>query len=94
MDEDKMWNAVASVVAVGADVASKPVLVRGRQLVTGSEPPGNPAHEDVSWRDAVLWAVITGAVVGLVRLLAQRSAAGAWQKSQGHYPPSLRSTRP
>ena len=94
MDEDKVWNAVASVVAVGAVTAAKPVITRAWQTATGAEPPGNPAHEDVTWRDAIMWAVITGAVVGLVRLVAQRSAAGAWAKSRGHYPPSLRSTRP
>lgn len=94
MNEDKVWNAVASAVAVGAVAASKPMIERSWKVVTGSEPPGNPAHEDVAWRDAIMWAVITGAVIGLVRLVAQRSAAGAWNKARGHYPESLRSTYP
>ena len=94
MDEDKVWNTVASAAAVGAVVATKPLIERCWQMVTGAEPPGNPAHEEVSWRDAMLWAVVTGAVVGLIRLVAQRSAAGAWHKASGHYPNPLRSTRP
>lgn len=94
MDEDKMWNGVASAAAIGAVVATKPLIERIWTLVAGHEPPGNPAAEEVAWRDAILWAVITGAVVGLIRLVAQRSAAGAWQRARGQYPAALRSTRP
>lgn len=94
MDEDKVWNGVAGAAAVTAVAASKPLIERSWRAAFGSEPPGNPAHQDVAWRDAILWAVITGAVVGLVRLVAQRLAAGAWQKARGEYPKSLAATRP
>ena len=94
MDEAKMWNGVASGAAVGAVVLTKPLVERAWRLVVGSEPPGNPAHQDVAWRDAILWAMVTGAIVGLIRLVAQRIAAGAWQKVQGSYPKALASTRP
>jgi hypothetical protein len=94
VDEDKVWNGVAGAAAVAAVTASKPLIERGWRAAFGSEPPGNPAHQDVAWRDAILWAVITGAVVGLVRLVAQRLAAGAWQKAKGEYPKALAATRP
>jgi hypothetical protein len=94
VDEDKVWNGVASAAAVGAVVLTKPLIERGWRLAFGTEPPGNPAHEDVAWRDALLWALVTGAVVGVVRLIAQRLAAGAWQKARGSYPEALAATRP
>jgi hypothetical protein len=94
VDEDKMWNGVASGAAIGAVVLSKPLLERAWRSVVGSEPPGNPAHHEVAWRDALLWALVTGAVVGVIRLVAQRLAAGAWQKATGSYPKSLASTHP
>jgi hypothetical protein len=94
VDEDKVWNGVATAAAVGAAAVSKSLVERTWRAAFGSEPPGNPAHQDVSWRDALLWAVVTGAVVGLVRLVAQRAAAGAWQKATGDYPKALASTRP
>ena len=59
-----------------------------------SDPPGNPAHHDVAWRDALLWALLTGAVVGVIRLVAQRAAAGAWYRVTGDYPEALAVTRP
>ena len=94
MDEDKVWNGVASIAAIGAVVLTKPLVERAWRIAFGSEPPGNPAHDDVAWRDAVMWALITGAVVGVVRLVAQRLAAGAWAKARGDYPKTLASTRP
>jgi Protein of unknown function (DUF4235) len=94
VDEDKVWNGVASGAAVGAVILAKPLVERGWRLAFRSEPPGNPAHQDVAWRDALLWAVVTGALVGVIRLIAQRLAAGAWQKATGHYPEALAATRP
>jgi hypothetical protein len=94
VEEDKVWNAVASGAAIGAVVVSKPVLERTWRLVFRSDPPGNPAHHDVAWRDALLWALITGALVGVIRLVAQRAAAGAWYRLTGDYPEALAATRP
>jgi hypothetical protein len=94
VDEDKVWNGVASGAAVGAVILAKPLVERGWRLAFRSEPPGNPAHQDVAWRDALLCAVVTRALVGVIRLIAQRLAAGAWQKATGHYPESLAATRP
>jgi hypothetical protein len=94
VDEDKMWSGVASGAAIGAVVLIKPLLERAWRSIVGSEPPGNPADQEVAWRDAVLWALVTGAVVGVIRLIAQRVAAGAWQKTTGSYPKSLASTHP
>jgi hypothetical protein len=94
VDEDKVWNGVASAAAIGAVTVTKPLIERGWRMAFRSEPPGNPAHQDVAWRDALLWAVITGALVGMIRLVAQRMAAGAWQKATGDYPKALAATRP
>jgi hypothetical protein len=94
VDEDTMWNGLANGAAIGAVVATKPVVERLWRVLFRSEPPGNPAHADVAWRDAILWALFAGALVGVVRLLAQRAAAGAWAKATGSYPKGLVDTRP
>jgi Protein of unknown function (DUF4235) len=99
MEEDRRGRrqaveGIASGAAIGGVVATRPLVERSWRLVVGSEPPGNPAAEDVAWRDAILWALVTGAVVGLIRLVAQRAAAGAWQKVRGSYPDALASTHP
>ena len=94
MNEDKVWNSVATGAAVGAVALTKPLIERAWRLTLRSEPPGNPAHQDVSWRDAILWALVTGALIGVIRLVAQRLAAGAWAKARGDYPEALAATRP
>jgi hypothetical protein len=94
VDENKVWKGIASGAAVGGVVVTKPLVERCWRMVVGSDPPGNPAAEEVAWRDAIMWALVTGAVVGLIRLVSQRAAAGAWQKVRGSYPEALGSTHP
>lgn len=94
IDEDQVWNGVASAAAIGAVVVTKPVIEKLWRLVFRRDAPGNPAHEDVDWSEALLWALFAGALVGVIRLLAQRSAAAGWAKVRGARPPSLASTRP
>lgn len=93
IDEDQVWSGVASVAAVGAAAATKPLIERLWRMLLRRDPPGNPAHEDVTWPEALLWALFAGALVGVVRLIAQRSAAAAWAKARGSRPPSLASTK-
>jgi hypothetical protein len=36
-----------------------------------------------------MWAALSGVVVGLVRLLVERTAAAAWVRARGELPPGL-----
>lgn len=94
IDEDQVWNGLASAAAIGAVMATRPVVERVWKLAFRREAPGNPASQDVSWSDALLWALFTGALIGVIRLLAQRTAAAGWAKVRGDYPHALASTRP
>ena len=94
IDEEQVWNGVASASAIGATIATKPVVERLWKAATRREAPGNPVHRDVTWGEALAWALVTGALVGVIRLLAQRLAAAAWNKATGDYPKALRTTRP
>ncbi len=94
IDEDQIWNGLASAAAIGAVVATKPMIERAYRMTFRKEAPGNPASRDVDWSEALMWALFTGALVGVIRLIAQRAAAGAWAKKRGDYPPALASTRP
>ena len=40
-------------------------------------------------REAVAWAAVSGALIGLARMFAARRAAGYYAKSTGHLPPGL-----
>lgn len=75
--------------AVLSGIAAKKVLHTGWKLVTGNEPPANPEHPDTTWGEAVAWAVVSGAVIGVARMLTARKAAEYYKKSTGHLPAGL-----
>lgn len=81
MDEDDLlWSISATGAAVGAAALAKKVMGSSWTKRRGSVP-GNPATSDTSWNEAIAWAVVSGVVVGVVRLLAQRGVAAAFMKA-------------
>ncbi|MGI8521744.1 MAG: DUF4235 domain-containing protein [Nocardioides sp.] len=85
----KVWTVFSLVSALGAAAAAKKVLNSGWKVATGKQPPENPADPDIDVWEAVLWAGVSGTFVALARMLAQRRAAGYYQKSTGDLPPQL-----
>lgn len=86
----KVWTAFSLVAGLGAVAVAKQAIDRTWTVATGKKPPENPADPDVELREAVLWAAVSGTVIALARMLAQRRAAGYYQRSTGHLPPELR----
>jgi len=85
----KVLALVASVI--GAMVARKSLTFAWR-AVTGNEPPANPEHPEVTWGEAASWAILSGAVVGLARLVAQKRVAASWHRATGQLPADLEKT--
>jgi hypothetical protein len=83
------WKIFATLSAIGGSMVGRKVLRKAWVGITGTEPPANPEHPDVEWREAVTWAVVSGVVVALFRLVAQRQAARTWYKARGARPPGL-----
>lgn len=86
----KVWSVFSLVSALGASVVAKKVLNTGWQTATGKQPPANPADPDVDMREAVAWAVLSGTLIALARMLATRRAANYYVKSTGELPPDLK----
>lgn len=75
--------------AILAGVAARKVLTTAWRRGTGEDPPANPESPDTTWGQAIAWALASGAVIGLARMLAARKAADYYRKSSGHLPPGL-----
>ncbi|RKS80490.1 uncharacterized protein DUF4235 [Motilibacter peucedani] len=75
--------------AVGAAWAARKLVTTGWKLTTGNEPPANPEDPEVEWVEAVGWALLSGAVIGLARLAASRQAAVWYSKATGTTPANL-----
>lgn len=74
---------------VGASWVARKVVTAGWKLTTGNEPPANPEDPEVEWAEAVGWALLSGAAIGLARLAASRQAAVAYHSFTGHQPSNL-----
>jgi Protein of unknown function (DUF4235) len=70
-EDDVVVSVVATVVTLGAGLAAKKLFgaiwARWRGVVPGD------ADADVTWREAAVFALVSGAVVGAARLVAQRA---------------------
>ena len=92
-DGSKVWSAFSLLAVLGAAAVTKKALNTSWKAATGKTPPANPADPDVGVREAVTWAAVSGALIGLARMLAARRAAGYYVKSTGTLPPELRKDR-
>lgn len=86
----KAFAAFSLVAALGAAAVVKKGLNTSWRAATGKNPPANPADPDVDFKEALLWAAISGVLIALARMLATRRAAEYYAKSTGHLPPQLK----
>jgi Protein of unknown function (DUF4235) len=88
-DEDDAWKAMAAAAGVGAALAARKAVEEAWRRRRGSDPPRNPAGHDTTWGQAILWSVVSGVVIGLARLVAERAAAGVFARRAGHLPAAV-----
>jgi hypothetical protein len=86
----KVWSLFSLLSALAAAAIAKKALNTGWRAATGKNPPANPADPDVDMKEAVAWAMLSGTLIALARMLATRRAAGYYEKSTGQLPPDLR----
>ncbi len=85
----KMYSAFSLAAAIGAAAIAKKGLNTSWRAATGKNPPANPADPDVGLPEALMWAALSGTLIGVARMLAARRTANYYAKSTGHLPPQL-----
>lgn len=85
-----MWKVIGTGSAVLAATAAQRALTLAWKAATGDEPPTIPEDPDTEWKDAVAWALLSGACIGLARLFAVRRAAIYYRRSTGELPKEMR----
>ena len=85
----RFYTAFSLVAALAAAAVAKKALNTSWRAATGKNPPANPADPDVSIGEAVMWATVSGTLIGVARMLAARRTAHYYAKSTGHLPPQL-----
>ncbi len=85
-----VWRVLGTGAAVLAASAAERGITTAWRAATGEEPPTQPENPDTHWSEAVTWALLSGAAVGLARLVATRRAAEYYRHSSGSLPKALR----
>jgi hypothetical protein len=87
-----VWRIIGTGSAVLAAAAAQKGLSAAWKVATGDDPPTIPEDPDTTWTEAIAWAVLSGAVLGLARLIATRRAAHFYMRSTGELPKALERT--
>jgi hypothetical protein len=85
-----VWRILGTGSAVVAASFAEKGVRAAWKTATGSEPPVLPEDPDTRWGEAVAWALLSGAAIGLARLVATRRAAAYYKQSTGELPKALR----
>lgn len=83
------YNLVAAGVAMLAAKVVQSGIEKGWEAVQKDEPPENPDDPETSWKEALIWSVATGVLIGLTKLLAKRGTAAGWSRIMGYNPTRL-----
>ena len=83
------WRVIGTGSAVIAAAVAQKGLSAAWKLATGDDPPTVPEDPETDWTEAIAWAVLSGAVLGVARLLATRRAAQYYIRSTGELPKAL-----
>jgi hypothetical protein len=88
-DKSRAYSTMSTISAIAAAQVARRGLGASWKAATGRKPPANPADPDVDFREALAWALTTGAIVAVARMVAMRRAASYYTRSTGHLPPQL-----
>ena len=87
-----VWRIIGTGSTVLAAAAAQKGLSAAWKVATGDDPPTIPEDPETTWTEAIAWAVLSGAVLGLARLIATRRAARFYMRSTGELPKALERT--
>jgi hypothetical protein len=81
------WRGVAVASGTLAAAAVRRAAVATWKTTKHEDPPESPGSRDVSWPDALTWAIAVAVGAAVARVVAQRGAAAAWERATGDPPP-------
>lgn len=85
---DKLWSLATTAAAIGGGIMAKKVIEKAWALVTDGTVPDNPK---VNWGEAIAFALVSGAVVQLARVMVNHKSTQAYAKKKGRLPQSVAS---
>lgn len=81
-----VWKVMGTGAAILAAMLARKGTAFGWEKTTGRQAPVSASADDADLREAIMWALVSGALVGVARMLAERQSAKYFTKSAGHSP--------
>jgi hypothetical protein len=78
----KASNVIGLVTTLAATAVAKKAVDATWKIGAGKKPPTDPTDPDVQVREAMLWAVLSGAVIGVAKMWASRKIATSARADQ------------
>lgn len=66
-------RATLALLLLGTTLLTRKGVAHGWVATTGEEPPNEEDNSEVRLKDAALWALASGAAVGLARMAVRRT---------------------
>lgn len=86
----RLWKMYGKSAAVVAAIASTQAVNLTWRAALGRKPPASPENPEVTMREAIAWAVISGSAAQIARIVATRKAVDYWMRSTGQLPPGIK----
>lgn len=83
------WRIIGTASALLAAEVAQRGLTAAWRLATGEDPPNVLEDQETSWSEALAWALLSGAVMGVARLVITRRAAHYYIRTTGELPEAL-----
>jgi hypothetical protein len=80
------FQALTYAAAMGATALANRGANQGWKIVRHEPPPLNPASRKTSWKSALTFAAIAGALGAVAGVASRRAVAGIWRKRIGRLP--------
>ncbi len=86
---EKLWSLATTGAAIGSGIFAKKITEKIWTFVTGSSSPTNPEDPEINWGEAIAFALLSGAIVQLLKMLVNRESTQAFKKQTGRLPKSV-----
>lgn len=72
MKRNLLWSVVGYTAVIGASLLTRHAAKGAYRKTAGAAPPENPGRRDTQWREALVWGMASGALVGVARVVGHR----------------------
>lgn len=86
----RLWRLYSRSASVLAAVSSAQAVNLVWRASLGRKAPASPENPEVTMREAVAWAIVSGSIAQLARIVATRRAVDYWVRSTGQLPPGIK----